>query len=220
MDFQYRILLQYAPELLQGLLLTIYIVFACLVLSVAFGLLACVADLSQIRVARFVARRYINIFRVIPELVLIFWIYFCLPPLLDMKMSGATGGILALSLTSGAYMAEVFRAGIQAVPRGLVEAAQALGVRPYHRWRHVVLPIAVRSMMPAFINNFADLLKHTTLLSGIGVAEITYQAYTLGAQSFRYFEFFTVIAVAYFVIIFPLSVGARHAELRLRRRGA
>ena len=218
MTFDYHVLAQYREQLLFGLLATLYYVMICLVLSVALGLLACVAELSPSRIGGFVARRYISVFRVIPELALIFWMYFCLPPLLDLRLSAGFCGVLALSLTSGAYMAEVFRAGVLAVPGGVVEAAQALGLRPYRRWRHIILPLAVRAMLPAFMNSFADLVKHTTLLSGIGVAEVTYEAYTLGAHSFRYLEFFTFIAVAYGIIIFPLSMIARHAGHRLSLR--
>jgi His/Glu/Gln/Arg/opine family amino acid ABC transporter permease subunit len=220
MGFDYHVLVQYRLPLFLGLLNTIYYAALCLVFSVAFGLVVCVGALSESRIGRFAAQRYVNVFRVIPELALIFWMYFCLPPLLDLRLSPGFCGVLALSLTSGAYMAEVFRAGVLAVPRGLVEAAMALGVHPYRRWRHIILPLAVRAMMPAFVNTFADLLKHTTLLAGIGVAEVTYEAYTLGAQSFRYLEFFTIIAAAYFVIIFPLSLYVRHAGHRLRLRTA
>jgi His/Glu/Gln/Arg/opine family amino acid ABC transporter permease subunit len=218
--FDYHVLVQYREQLLFGLFGTLYYVTVCLVLSVVFGLLTCVAELSSSRIGSFVARRYVNVFRVIPELALIFWMYFCLPPLLNLRLSAGFCGVLALSLTSGAYMAEVFRAGVLAVPSGLVEAANALGLRPYRRWRHIVLPLAVRAMLPAFMNTFADLVKHTTLLSGIGVAEVTYEAYTLGAHSFRYLEFFTFIAAAYCIIIFPLSMIARHAGHRLSLRTA
>ena len=87
--------------------------------------------LSESRIGRFAAQRFVNVFRVIPELALIFWMYFCLPPLLGLRLSPGFCGVLALSLTSAAYLAEVFRAGVLAAPRGLVEAAMALGLRPY-----------------------------------------------------------------------------------------
>jgi His/Glu/Gln/Arg/opine family amino acid ABC transporter permease subunit len=220
MYFDVHTLLQYLPDLMDGLKLTILSLVLCLGLSMAFGLIACLGSLSGQGLAYAIARSYVNTFRVIPDIVLIFWIYYCLPPLLAIKLPSFAAGIIALSLTSGAFMAESFRAGIQAVSRGQVEAALALGLASYPRWRLIILPPAIRWMMPALINNLTDLLKHTTLLAGIGVAELTYKAYTLGASTFRYLEFLSTVAIAYFIIIFPLSLVARFAELRLKARAS
>lgn len=218
MYFDVHTLFQFLPDLLDGLKLTILALILCFIFSALLGMVACIGALSEGVLARALARMYINTFRVIPDIVLIFWIYYCLPLILAIKLPTFTAGVIALSLTSGAFMAESFRAGIQAVPRGQVEASLALGLSIYPRWRLIILPPAIRWMMPALINNFTDLLKHTTLLAGIGVAELTYQAYTLGASTFRYLEFLSAVAIAYFAIIFPLSMFARIAEFRLKAR--
>jgi His/Glu/Gln/Arg/opine family amino acid ABC transporter permease subunit len=218
MSFDHHVILRYWPQLLEGVAITLLALALALAFAVALGLAACIGSLARAPLIHRVSRGYVHLLRVVPDVVLIFWIYFCLPPLFDLRLPALTSGVLALSLTSGAYFAEIFRAGILAVPHGQLEAALALGLPAWIRWRSVVLPQAVRRMMPAFVNHFTELLKHTSLLAGISAGELTYRAYTLGAQTFRYLEFLTCIAVAYFVIVFPLSLWARHAEVRLRRR--
>ena len=210
MDFDVHVLRQYAGPLLDGFVTTLGVVAASLLLATAFGLLGCLGSLSGQRLIVRVSRAYVDFFRVVPDVVLIFWVYFCLPPILGLKLS--------LALGTGTFLAEVFRAGVLAVPRGQVEAALALGIPPTVRWRRVILPQATRRMMPAFVNTVTDLLKHSSLLAGITVGEMTYVAYTIGAQTFRYVEPLTAVAVAYFAVIFPLSLYARHAEVRLLQR--
>ena len=218
MEFDHFVLLRYYPILLEGLLMTVIAIGISLGIGIVLGLLACLGSLLGRGTAHHVARAYVHLFRATPELVLIFWVYFCLPPILDIRLSALASGVLALSVVTGAYLAEIFRAGVLAVPRGQVEAAHALAIPGYYRWRHVILPQAVRRMMPAFVNYFTELLKHTTLLAGIGVTELTYQAYTLGAQTFRYLEFLTAIAIAYFLVIFPMSLYVRRTEVKLVER--
>ena len=218
MDFDYFVLQRYYPLLLEGLLMTIVAIGISLGIGIVLGLVACLGSLLGPGTAHMVSRAYVHLFRATPELVLIFWVYYCLPPILDIRLSALASGVLALSVVTGAYLAEIFRAGVLAVPRGQVEAAYALGIPGYYRWRHVILPQAVRRMMPAFVNYLTELLKHTTLLAGIGVTELTYQAYTLGAQTFHFLEFLSAIAVAYFVVILPLSLYVRRAEVRLVQR--
>jgi ABC-type amino acid transport system permease subunit len=155
---------------------------------------------------------FIQFFRTTPEMILIFWGYYCLPLLLDWQISGFWTGSLVLGLVAAAYLAEIFRAGIEAIPRGQWEAARALGLHAYPLWRRVVLPQSLRLMVPPFVNYFTELVKNTTLLSAIGVGELSLQAYLLGGQTFRYVEFLTVIAFGYFLVIFPATVLARRLE--------
>jgi ABC-type amino acid transport system permease subunit len=121
---------------------------------------------------------------------------------------------VALSLFAGAVLAEVFRAGIQAVPLGQIQAAKSLGLSEFRVWYSVVLPQALRLMIPAFILVIADLVKMSGLLAAIGVSELVYEASVLSGNSFRYFEFFTVIGIVYFIIIFPTSMLARRLDAR------
>ena len=160
----------------------------------------------------------IDFFRTIPEVGLIFWVYSCLPLLLSLRISAEASGVIALSLFAAAYLAEIFRAGVLAVPRGQVEAALALGIPAFHIWHRVIIPPAIRRMMPAFVSFLTELIKATSLLSAIGVAEMAYQASVLGSKTFAYVEFLSAIAVLYFIVIFPLSIYARHADRRLVAR--
>jgi len=214
--FDQQVLLRYWPELIDGLMLTVVIVVVSLAVGAAIGLAMAIMNLSGRRGLERFARIYINAFRNTPEMVIIFWVYFCLPQIVDLRLSPLATGTLALAMSAGAFLAEIFRAGIQAVPRGQVEAARSLGLSALPLWRFVILPQALRRMVPPLVNYFTEMLKHSTLLSAIGVAEIAHTAFRLGGQTFRYLEFFTAIGIIFFAIIFPLSLIAR----RLAGRGA
>lgn len=218
MDFDYHVLVRYYPMLLDGLVTTLIITVLALAGGAVLGLGLCVASLRRRGVLYRLARGYVDLLRTVPEMVLIFWVYFCLPPLFGLTLSGLTSGTLALGLVAAAYLGEIFRAGVESIPKGELEAARALALPTYPRWRFLILPQAVRRMMPAFVNYFTEILKNSALLSAIGVAELAYQASTLGAQTFRYMEFLSAIAVAFFLVILPLSLYARRAEARRARR--
>lgn len=220
MDFDYHVLIQYSGDLLLGLVTTLWAIGITLGIAVLIGLLACIASLSASPFLRAIAKVYTDVFRVLPDIVLVFWVYYCFPLVFNLRLSALGSGILALSLTMGAFLGEIFRAGILTIPVGQLESAHALGLGPVARWSKIILPQAIRRMLPAFMNSFTELLKHTTLLAGIGVTELTYQAYTLGSRTFKQLEFLTAIAVLYFAVIFPLSILARHAEVRIRQRTA
>jgi His/Glu/Gln/Arg/opine family amino acid ABC transporter permease subunit len=208
------------PLLFEGLRLTLTIGALSLALGIVIGLVACFGKLRERGITYRISVIYIDFFRTIPEVVLIFWVYSCLPLMLSLRISAEASGVIALTLFASAYLAEIFRAGIQAVPRGQIEAALALGIPAPHIWIRVILQPAIRRMMPAFVSFLTELIKATSLLSAIGVAEMAYQASVLGSKTFAYVEFLSAIAVLYFAIIFPLSIYARQAERRLVSRTA
>jgi His/Glu/Gln/Arg/opine family amino acid ABC transporter permease subunit len=218
MDFDFSVIRSNAGLLIDGLYMTLLITVISAVIGMLFGLVVCFGRLRDRGVAYHAARSYITFFRTTPELALIFWAYFCLPAVLDIRFSGLASGIAALALVCAAYMAEIYRAGIEAVPRGQIEAAHALGLPALAIWIKVLLPQALRRMTPALLNYLTELMKNSTLLAGIGVAELAYQAYTLGAETYRYMEFLSSIAVLFFLVIFPLSMTARITEARLTQR--
>jgi len=219
-SFDVNVILRYYPELLDGAWVAIWITAVSLVCSSAVGAVVCIGRLQKHGAASRLATAYIDLFRATPEIVLIIWVFYCLPLLFDIRIGRYGCAIIALSAYGGAYMAEIFRAGVQAVPRGQIEAANALGIPIFHIVRRVIVPPAIRRMMPALVNFLTELLKATSLLALIGVAELIFVASTLGSKTFAYMEFYTAIAVIYFMIIFPLSVYARRAERRrLRRTG-
>jgi His/Glu/Gln/Arg/opine family amino acid ABC transporter permease subunit len=195
--------------LLTGLRMTLMITAASLGAGAILGLLLCAARLSAFSWLVTASKFYITFFRITPELVLVFWAYFCLPPIFGLMLTDWLAGTLALIFVAGAYLAEIYRAGIEAVPRGQVEAARALGLGTIALWTTVLLPQAIRHMAPAFLNYFTEALKNSTLLAGVGVAELSYQAYTLGAISYRYLELFTAVGALFFFVIAPISIATR-----------
>lgn len=215
MEFNTHVLVQHWPPLLAGLWVTLEATVVALAIGMVGGALLCAAGRSRRGWARRLARGYVHFFRVTPEMILIFWGYFCLPLFLGWQIDGFWTGSGTLGLVAAAYLAEIFRAGIASVAKGQWEAARALGLHAYPMWTKVVLPQALRLMVPPFVNYFTELVKNTTLLSAIGVGELALQAYLLGGQTFRYVEFLSAIAAGYFVIIFPTSLLARRLERRV-----
>jgi len=217
MEFDFQAIADSHQLVLSGLTWTLTMVFGSLALGVPIGLAACFAKLMMRGPINWIAIGYIEFYRTIPEMVNIFWIYFCLPLIFDVRFSSVASGLLALSLFSGAFLAEIFRAGIQAVPAGQIEAAYANGMPRRWIWAAIILPQATKLMIPAFISFFTDLVKVSGLLSAIGVGELIYQATVISNQTWKHFEMFTLVGVIYIAIITPLSLAAQHLEARYAR---
>jgi len=177
----------------------------------AIGLLACIARLSRPRFLRALAASYIEVIRSVPELVLLFWIYSVVPVLLSelvgtrLTFNPILSATLALGLVSSGYFAETFRAGIQAVPVGHIEAAHALGMLTPTILRRIVLPQAVRLMLPELMSQNIGLLKTTTLVSVITVPDIMYQINLIVQQEMQPLPLYTGTALAFFVLILALT---------------
>jgi His/Glu/Gln/Arg/opine family amino acid ABC transporter permease subunit len=203
------------PALASGLSMTVWLVVASMALGSVIGLVSCIGRLLERGVLGWLSTAYVNLFRGLPETVLIFWIYACGPLVLDVRLSGVESAVLALSLVSGAYLGEIFRAGVLAVPRGQIEAADALGLSIFSKTCLVVLPQAFRIMLPALFSLLTIVIKNSSIVSAIGVAELLYQANVMAADTFKYFEIFTSVGVIYFLLIFPLSLASQRLERRL-----
>jgi polar amino acid transport system permease protein len=201
--------------LVSGIYATLGVTLGALAIGVALGLPCGMARLSARRWLSAPAIAYIEVFRNTPALVQLIWIYYCLPILTGINMSAAVSCTLALGLNAAAYIAEIFRAGIQAVDRGQVDAARSVGMSYLQTLRKVILPQAFRRMIPAFVNETVSLVKYSSLVSVLGVADLTYQAQSLSTTSYRPIEVFTFIAMVYFLICTVLSYLARRLELRM-----
>ena len=201
---------------LTGLKYTLEVCALSFVFGSTLGLI--VAGLRMSRTPPFtqIAYIYIDFFRTTPALVQLIWVFYVLPILIGVSLSPVTSGVVALSLNASAFFAEVFRGGIQSIPQGQWDAASVLG----YRWRstvfRIILPQGLRRALPATANIFISLLKDSSLLSVIAVPELTYQAQTQAAQSFRPLELYTALAVAYFVLTYPLSLASTWLERRFR----
>jgi len=216
MFWDYRVILWH------GLLINLLVFVLSSCLGLVVGMLACIGRLSHVRPLRAAAAFYIEVIRSAPELVLLFWIYSVVPVLLS-EIAGARltfnpilSATLALGLVSSGYFAETFRAGIQAVPAGHVEAAHALGMSTPTILRRIVLPQAIRLMLPELMSQNIGLLKTTTLVSVITVPDIMYQINLIVQQEMRPLPLYTGTAAAFFLLILGLTSLVGRAGTRSR----
>jgi polar amino acid transport system permease protein len=204
--------------LMSGMQLTLLISAITLMLSMAGGLLLASLDMSKYRALRFTGLGFGEIIRNTPILVQLLWVYYVLPIVFGFQIEALPAAIIGLSVYSSAFISEVYRAGIQAVPQGHREAAQVLGLSPLQSFFHIVLPQAIRLTLPPLAANFVQLIKYSSLASVISVSEITRRGMELSATAFRPLEIFTFIAVVYFIICWPLAMAIRFWERRLASR--
>ncbi len=226
---------QVLSTLSRGIAITVFVTLVGFATASAAGLLLAMASLSRFLVLRQIARFYIEIVRGIPIIVLLLYVAFVLAPALvaGWNWTAANLGldpirtrdfsllwraILALSIGYSAFIAEVFRAGLQSVDRGQIEAAEALGLSAWRRFRHIVFPQAFRTILPPLGNDFVAMVKDSSLVSVLGVADITQLGKVTAAGNFRYFETYNVVALIYLVMTVTLSLGLRRLERRLRGR--
>jgi polar amino acid transport system permease protein len=201
----------------QGLLYTLFVSVLALVFGNVIGLFVASVRMSSQKVLSGLAYIYIEFFRTTPALVQLIWIFYVVPILFNISLGPVAAGVVALSMNAGAFLAEIFRGGIQSVPSGQRDASFVLGLsRPTTFWS-IIFPQAVRSMLPATGNVFVSLVKDSSLLSVIAVPELTYQAQQLATSTFRPLETYTLLAVTYFIVAFPLTRGIGRLEKRLRK---
>ena len=204
--------------LLRGLLITLKVVMASLLLSMVIGLLVALMRLTRSPVARALALIYLELVRNTPLLVQIFLIYFVLSPILGIERF--TAAVLALSLFEGAYASEIFRAGILAIPLGQWEAAASLGMVPRQRYWHIVLPQALSNMAPPLTSQGISLIKDSALVSTSAIYDLSMRGQQLVAESFLTFEVWFTIALIYLCLTLSLSAVVRLLEWRLDSPGA
>ncbi|ASJ56453.1 MULTISPECIES: amino acid ABC transporter permease [Brevibacillus] len=217
MSSSWDVIVDALPVLAQGSVVTLKITIISLFFALLIGLLFGLMSTSRSKILRGIATAYVDFLRGTPLLVQIFFIYFGLPPVLDIKIPETTAGILALSLNAGAYLAEIFRGGILSIDKGQMEAARSLGLTHGKAMRLVILPQAVRRMIPAFVNQFIVTLKDTSLLTVIGIRELMNSGEIIISSNFRSFEIWAVVAVFYFLMIYILSLLSRSLERRFAK---
>jgi len=201
--------------LMGGFGYTILLSLLSFAISIVLGLLVAFPGLSDNRGARWFNRLYVELLRAVPALVMILWVYYGLPELLGLSLTAFWAGVIALSLTESAFQAEVFRAGIQSIGKGQLEAADALGLTYWKKMRLVVLPQAVRRILPPLANQFVYVLKMSSLVSVIGVGELTRRANELTVTEYRALEIYSVLAAEYLLLVLIASAFARWLEKKL-----
>ena len=202
--------------LLAGMGLTLAISMISLTASIIVGLLVALPGLTQHRGLRAFNRLYVEVFRSIPVLVMILWVYYGLPVVIGLALGPFAAGIVALTLCDSAFEAEVFRGGIQSIERGQLEAADSLGLNYYQKMRLVILPQAIRRILPPLGNQFVYMLKMSSLVSVIGLQELTRRANELTVTVYRPLEIYTVLIVEYLLLILIASWFVRRLEKRMR----
>ena len=202
--------------LADGAWATLQLSVVSIVLSVVLGLMVALLGLARSRILRTVNLAYVELFRAVPVLIMILWVYYGLPVLLGIELDPFAAGVLALVLCDSAFEAEIFRAGIQSVPRGQMEAAMSLGMRYMARMRLVVLPQAIRRILPPLGNQFVYMLKMSSLVSVIGLAELTRKANELTVVEYRPLEIYTALLVEYLLLILIVSYFVRRLEARMK----
>jgi His/Glu/Gln/Arg/opine family amino acid ABC transporter permease subunit len=203
--------------LLAGLLLTIELTFVVIFLSLVFALLVALGGLSGFWPLQWLVRSYIELIRGTPLLLQLVYIYYVLPEF-GIRLNSFTAGVIGLTLNYSAYISEVYRSGIQAVPKGQHDAAAALGMTRALAMRRIILPQAIRIVIPSLGNYFISLFKDTALCSAVSIQEVLFTAQILAAQNFQYFTLYTVVGVMYFAVSFPAARLVGYLE-RVTRAG-
>ncbi|KPB00789.1 amino acid ABC transporter [Ahrensia marina] len=229
---------QIANAVSKGVYITVFVTLVGFALATLLGLIFALMGLSKSIVLRQIARFYVEVIRGIPMLVLLFYIAFVGAPALawlidtvtqPLQQAGITSefrtrdipliwrAILALMIGYSAFIAEVFRAGILSVDEGQVEAAEALGLSPWQRFRLIVFPQAIRTILPPLGNDFVAMVKDSSLVSVLGVADLTQMGKVYASGSFRFFETYSIVAYIYLVLTIGLSLGLRQIEKKMRK---
>ncbi len=214
-SFRFDVAFANLGYIVQGIYITLGVTVLSILMGLGIGLIVGILRLSRHRYISLPMMAYIEFFRNIPALVKLIWVYYMVPILMGIELSAFTSATLALGIAAGAFFAEIYRAGIEDVDRGHIEAAQSLGMSDVYTMVHIILPQAVRKMLPAFANNFISFLKFSSLVSVLGVADLTYRTQVVSATTFRPLELFTILAVIYFVLCFILSQLVRLLEKRM-----
>ncbi|GAA0488753.1 hypothetical protein GCM10008986_13190 [Salinibacillus aidingensis] len=210
-----NIILEGLPTLLKGMGVTIEVTVISLILAMFIGLVLGIFSITKSKILRTISIVFVDIIRGTPLLVQILFIYFGLPSVIDISLTAFAAGVIAITVNAAAYLVEIFRAGINSIDKGQMEAGRTIGFSYSQTMRLIILPQAVRRMIPAFVNQFIVSIKDTSLLSAIGLAELTLSGQSIYAANFHAFEILFAVGVLYFVIIYSLSLFSRWLERRL-----
>lgn len=214
-QWHFDIIWGYRNLFLWGTAVTIGLTVAIVILGLVLGLIAGLAQISRYRVLRWLSWLYIEMFRLTPLLVLLLWFYYALPIMAGIKLDALTAAVVTLALYGGSFYAEVIRAGIVSIESGQSEAGLALGMTPARVMRRIVLPQAIKRMIPPLLNQSIIQFKNTSLVSVLAVPDLLYQGQVVAMDTYRALEVYTVIGTIYFVVLLPLTMLVKRTERRL-----
>lgn len=205
MSFNWSLIIDNLPLLLQGALVTIKITAFSVAAGFLIGMLASIANLSSIKPLRWLVRVYVDVVRGTPMLVQIFLIYFALPQIIGQRIDPFIAAVTACSLNSGAYMSEIFRAGIQSINKGQMEAGLSLGLSWAQTMRYIIMPQAFKAIIPPLGNEFIAMLKDSSLVSVIGFEELMRRGQLIIAKTYASAEIWTAVALIYLIMTQVIS---------------
>jgi polar amino acid transport system permease protein len=213
-DFDWGVVRDAWPALMSGLGVTLQLAAITIILSMILAIPVAVARMSNIEIIRWVAQGYIEIFRCTPMLVQLFWIFYALPALTGVTLPGFTCAVVALTANLTAFMSEAYRSGFQAVPVEQIEAGKMLRLSRFQQLRHIIVPQALRQQIPVILSLNISMFKDTALVSTIAVPDLMFVAQRETLESYRSLEFYTMAALIYFSIAFPVSLLTSYLERR------
>ena len=212
MSFNWSLIVDNLPLLLQGALVTIKITAFSVAAGFIIGMLASIANLSSFKPLRWLVRIYVDVVRGTPMLVQFFLIYFALPQIIGQRIDPFIAAVTACSLNSGAYMSEIFRAGIQSINKGQMEAGLSLGLSWAQTMRYIVMPQALKAIIPPLGNEFIAMLKDSSLVSVIGFEELMRRGQLIIAKTYASAEIWTAVAIIYLVMTQVISYFIAYLE--------
>ncbi len=204
------------PKLYWGLLLSLELAIVAIAIGVVIGLALALIYEAHGRMVRSLISIYVEFIRNVPLILLVYLVFYGIPTIVDLRYNATTSFIATLSVYSGAYLVEIFRTGLAAVPRGLIDAAKAIGLTPLQRLIHVRLPTMFRIVLPSLSNTFVSLFKDTSVASVLAVPELTYGAQWINFNTFRIIEVYTVVTPMYLVTGYVMLGGLRQLEKRFK----
>lgn len=205
----------YRWELLRALFVTLELNLYVFAIGTALGLIIGLSGSSRSFMIRAAARAFVDVVRALPVLVLLVWFFFCMPILMGgVRITAMQSAVIVLALNLAAFVAEIVRAGVEGVPRHHIETARAAGLSVRQTYRYVVLPIALRSMVPPLVGQYINSAKLSVLASMIAVPELLHRTTDLISQTYRPLEFYTVLALLFLLILLPPTIWARRLETR------
>jgi polar amino acid transport system permease protein len=210
----FTLIWRHFDKLWGGLVLSLELAVLSIAIGVVIGLVLAVAHSAGGRLVRLLIGAYVEFIRNIPLILLVYLVFYGLPTVSDLAYDARTSFVATLSLYAGAYLVEVFRSGLAAVPSGLVDAGKAIGLTPWQRLVEVRLPTMLRITLPALSNTFVSLFKDTSVASVIAVPELTYGAQWINTNTFRIVEVYLVVTAMYLVTGYAILIGLRAVERR------
>jgi polar amino acid transport system permease protein len=217
-EWDWHFIGQSLPFLADGVATTVLVCLAAVALTVPVSLLAAAGRMSRSTAVRAIAKFYVDFFRSTPFLVQLVWLFFGLPMLIDVSLTGMEAAIVGLALYIGSYQAEVVRGGILSLESGQREAGLALGMTASQLYRRIILPQAMRRMIPPSMNVLVVLIKESAVVSAVSVTDLMWRAQAVGTRSYRPLEPLTFAALVYIAMIMPLSLWSRQIHRRQAER--